>query len=210
MKTRKAFDLNNWTRIYNLIQIVSCTWLVTRAFQLGFSVDLLWKCRPAPTADDEITDNMREIYKCYWWCICLRTSEFLETIVFVLRKKKNQVSFLHIYHHIAVVTLMWIFLKYHSGESESVIGVINSAVHVMMYSYYFLSSFKVFKKATQSVKSLITSVQIVQLVVLFLHCFHTIASCNMTKLYYLQAGNLAFLVFMFFKFYAKNYSKKNV
>jgi elongation of very long chain fatty acids protein 7 len=126
----------------------------------------------------------------------------------VLRKKQNQVSFLHVYHHIAVVALLWMFLKHSGGKGEHVIGILNSAVHVLMYSYYFFSSFDVLKKATSIVKPLITTVQIVQLLVLLFHCFFIIAKCQGSKLYYLQAGNLSLLVFMFFKFYAKSYIKK--
>jgi hypothetical protein len=170
---------------------------------------MLWKCTAVPSANDEITETMRNLYSSYWWFIILRTSEFLETIVFVLRKKQNQVSFLHVYHHIAVVALLWMFLKHNGGRGEAVIVILNTAVHVMMYSYYFFSSFNTLKNATAKFKPLITGVQIVQLVTMLLHCFFVIAKCQGSTLYYLQAGNLALLVFMFMKFYVKSYFKKS-
>lgn len=46
----------------------------------------------------------------------LRLIELIETVIFVLRKKQNQVSPLHIYHHISTVVLLWSFLKYSSSE----------------------------------------------------------------------------------------------
>lgn len=33
-----------------------------------------------------------------------KATDLIETLIFVLRKKNNQVSFLHVYHHIAVIT----------------------------------------------------------------------------------------------------------
>lgn len=207
MENRKAFKLNNFTRIYNLYQIAGCLFIVLGAPKLGFSYNFWWRCIPAPKASDAITDTMMTYYTWHWYFIILRASEFLETVVFVLRKKQNQVSFLHVYHHIAVVALLWTFLKYSSGLGESFIAVVNSAVHVMMYSYYFLSSFSFLKNATSKVKPLITALQIVQLVALFSHCLISIFSCGASTMYYLQAGNLGFLVFMFVKFYGKSYSK---
>lgn len=32
-----------------------------------------------------------------------KLSDLIETIFFVLRKKNNQISFLHVYHHVAVI-----------------------------------------------------------------------------------------------------------
>jgi hypothetical protein len=46
----------------------------------------------------------------------------------------------------------------------------------------------------------------VQLVALFSHCLISIFGCGASTMYYLQAGNLGFLVFMFVKFYVQSYS----
>lgn len=207
MKNRKPFNLSNVTRIYNLFQVIGCLYLVTKAHDYGFSFKYGWTCLGSPKAADKIPNNMMEIYNLYWFFILLRSSEFMETIIFVLRKKQNQVSLLHVYHHIAVVALLWIFLKYSSGLMELFIGLLNSCVHVVMYSYYFLSSFESLKKLTSNVKQVITTIQIVQLVVLFGHCLMALASdCGATKMYFLQTANIAFLIVMFLKFYGKSYS----
>lgn len=46
-----------------------------------------------------------------WLAMCLRMVEFAETIFFVLRKKQNQVSALHVYHHISTFLIVWWSLK---------------------------------------------------------------------------------------------------
>lgn len=56
------------------------------------------------------------IHSFWWYGIMLRLVEFVETVFFVLRKKQNQVTFLHIYHHISTILIFWVFLKYSGSE----------------------------------------------------------------------------------------------
>lgn len=205
MKDRQPFSLNYVTRVYNLCQILICGLMLYISRNTEVSFQYAWKCESPREPSDEMTERILFAYKCIWCFIIVRASEFLETIFFVLRKKQNQVSFLHVYHHISVVTLVWLQLKYVTSFSDSFIALLNTSVHFIMYSYYFLSSFEKFKKFTSSVKSLITSIQIIQLIVIFGHCVRHLIACNATKLYYLQAANLLFLIFMFVKFYMKSY-----
>lgn len=50
----------------------------------------------------------------YTWL--LKGVEMIETVIFVLRKKDNQVSVLHVYHHIATYVLTWFFARSVAGE----------------------------------------------------------------------------------------------
>lgn len=97
-----------------------------------------------------------------WRCLLLRLIELSETCVFVLRKKHVQVSDVHVYHHISTASLVWIFIKYFpswliclsfSGSMPSIfdslrydgqshIALINTMVHIVMCTYYLLTSFK--------------------------------------------------------------------
>lgn len=38
--------------------------------------------------------------------------EFLDTVFMALKKKDNQISFLHMYHHISMPLLWWFGIKY--------------------------------------------------------------------------------------------------
>lgn len=53
--------------------------------------------------------------KWVWWTMILKIIELSDTIIFVLRKKMNQITFLHVYHHAMVVCLSWIGCKYVAG-----------------------------------------------------------------------------------------------
>ncbi|EZA51762.1 Elongation of very long chain fatty acids protein [Ooceraea biroi] len=70
----------------------------------------------------------------------LKIFDFAETIMFVLRKKYQQVSGLHVYHHISTVLYVWIFLRYLIHGHIIFMLMLNCTVHVILYSYYFLSA----------------------------------------------------------------------
>ena len=205
MKNREAFNLNNVTRIYNIVQVSGCAYFIVNFLKMGVTFNLGWQCVPLPKATDEITQETFNFYNWYYSFMLFRIFEFLETFFFVLRKKQHQASFLHLYHHCAVVALLWCYLKYSGGISEVFIGLLNSSVHCVMYSYYFLSSFGNLKPFTTKIKSIITFIQIAQLLAILAHCFRALLSCEASKLYYIQAINIMFLVGMFMKFYFKNY-----
>jgi hypothetical protein len=50
-----------------------------------------------------------------WWVLILKITELADTVIFVLRKKHDQASFLHVYHHTATLLLAWISCKYAPG-----------------------------------------------------------------------------------------------
>jgi len=64
--------------------------------------------------------------------------ELADTLFLILKKK--EIIFLHWYHHATVLVYTWttVILMYPPG---SVFGSVNSFVHTLMYSYYFLASF---------------------------------------------------------------------
>lgn len=69
-----------------------------------------------------------------------KLTELLDTVFFVLRKKDKQITFLHLYHHTVMPMISWGCTKYYPGGHGTFIGVINSFVHIIMYSYYLLAA----------------------------------------------------------------------
>lgn len=76
-----------------------------------------------------------------WLGTMLKLIDLIETVVFVLRKKDSQISFLHLYHHLSTVMIAWIITKYVPVAMASFSLLINCSVHVIMYIYYLFSAF---------------------------------------------------------------------
>ncbi|XP_032913946.1 elongation of very long chain fatty acids protein 4-like isoform X4 [Catharus ustulatus] len=67
-------------------------------------------------------------------------SELGMRVFLILRKKQEQVTFLHVYHHGSMLFNWWSGVKYVPGGQAFFIGMLNSFVHIFMYGYYALAS----------------------------------------------------------------------
>lgn len=114
MEKREPYNVKPLLRVYNISQVVVCTIIVTRTYQLGFTFEYVFKCERFEFLGDL---EKSEIKLGGWLFLMLRTLEFVETVFFVLRKKEKQASFLHIFHHIGSVLMTWLFLVCHAGEN---------------------------------------------------------------------------------------------
>lgn len=54
-----------------------------------------------------------------WLYYMCKITELLDTVFFVLRKKQNQISFLHLYHHTLMPICGFIGIKYFAGKLTS-------------------------------------------------------------------------------------------
>lgn len=153
----------------------------------------------------------------------------MDTLFFILRKSQRQITFLHVFHHVTTFLLMWLFVKFSIGKfstdvmqfyiklkscvlgyMELFIVVLNSCVHVLMYSYYFLAGFKSLTKGLSIFKPIITMIQISQLILILGHVYVALQpSCNSTPLFYVQFANIAFQIGLFCNFYRQSYFKKS-
>ncbi|CAO1423682.1 unnamed protein product [Diamesa serratosioi] len=203
MENRRAFNLKSIIAVYNVLQVLSCGLIVVGLLKNGFSFRNTWKCVKVPE------EKMVAVYKIMQWVIIDRLAELVEAVFFVLRKKDIQISFLHLYHHISTIVLLWTFFKYSAGMMEIFIVVINSIVHVIMYTYYFLSSFKEMSSILRILKPFITIVQMGQFVLILGHCFVAVLPhCQATNLFYVQIPNIIMLFYLFGNFFRKSYINK--
>lgn len=114
MAKRNPVDLTRIIRAYNIFQVVACSAYVICAYRVGFDFSHLFKC----DRFEFLSDRSKELVQIGCWSfMCLRVIELVETFFFILRKKENQASFLHIFHHITSATLAWMFLYLRPGKS---------------------------------------------------------------------------------------------
>lgn len=137
------------------------------------------------------TINLLQIFqitKAVWWFYFSKCIEFSDSMFFILRKKDNQLTFLHVYHHSTMFPLWWIGVKWvPSGSSKKYIYVdwnrsntahvfssisaflpamTNSFIHVLMYSYYGLSTLGPNVAKYLWWKKYLTMIQMVRLIVI--------------------------------------------
>ncbi|GLH03291.1 Elongation of very long chain fatty acids protein [Gryllus bimaculatus] len=109
MKDRKPLNLQGVLVAYNAYQVIFSAWLCTMPFRAG-AVQFLFThgCQP-PKQRNPFAD---EVSAGAWWYFFSKIIELLDTVFFVLRKKQNQVTFLHVYHHTITALFSWGYLKF--------------------------------------------------------------------------------------------------
>lgn len=76
-------------------------------------------CIPAPWGD--FTKPGLKILHYSHMYYLIKIMDLLDTIFFILRKKNNQVTFLHIYHHAIMVLGGYFYIKFISGGGHAVL-----------------------------------------------------------------------------------------
>ncbi|XP_068619381.1 very long chain fatty acid elongase 4-like [Battus philenor] len=206
MRHRPAYDLRRIIVFYNFIQIFYCLYVVYNSLKLGWLKHYKIVCQPIGDGPDSIE---------YAWKVCytyfiIKLTDLLDTIFFVLRKKQNQVTFLHVYHHCGMVAVSWGMVKWVPGGHLTLVICINSLVHVIMYAYYLLTVLDESYKKSIWWKKHVTQIQIVQFTIILFHyvALAVAQDCPVPKqpAYILIPQNV-FLVILFGDFYYKTYIK---
>nr|XP_019536987.2 elongation of very long chain fatty acids protein 7 [Aedes albopictus] len=209
MENREPYKMKTFLGFYNLFQVGYCVMVVVKCFQAGWTPDYFYRCYETDYSYSPKALKMAEVT---WYILFIKFVELLETILFVLRKKQNQVSFLHVYHHISTFVIAYIFCKYVGGSMLVFSIVANSIVHIIMYSYYFISAYDVamFKYVAGKIKRYITSMQLIQFALLTTNnLFGLQPGCMTCKPFLVMyIPNVFILIYLFSDFYKKSYDRK--
>ncbi|XP_055772626.1 elongation of very long chain fatty acids protein 4-like [Salvelinus fontinalis] len=138
MQNREPFQLKKTLILYNFSMVVFNFFICKELFLAARAAGYSYICQSVDYSDDP---NEVRIAAALWWYFISKGVEYLDTVFFILRKKFNQVSFLHVYHHCTMFTLWWIGIKWVAGGQSFFGAHMNAAIHVLMYLYYGLASF---------------------------------------------------------------------
>ena len=206
MEHRKPYQLRNLLVVYNFLQVLLSFWLFYEGLDGGWLRKYSWKCQPV---DFSNTPEALRVARGVYVYFLAKISELLDTVFFVLRKKESQITFLHLYHHTVMPMISWGATKYYPGGHGTFIGVINSFVHIIMYTYYLLAALLPQYHKYLWWKKYITRLQMGQFCLAFLH------SCQL--LFYdcvyprwsliLILPNAMFFYFLFDDFYSQAYKR---
>ncbi|KAH8026086.1 hypothetical protein HPB51_015435 [Rhipicephalus microplus] len=209
MSRRKPFDLKACILVYNLLASLLSAFFLCRFVKLAY-LDLGYTFLQGLDMVD--TPASREIVRLSWWFYIFKLCELTDTVFFVLRKKNQQISTLHVVHHVIVSWNMWLDVTYGAQSHEMFISCLNSFVHVFMYTYYFLAALGPAYKRLLWWKKYITLMQISQFVLLLVHAIGMVFSKgNYLGLFvWLEAAQAILFFVWFMLFYIQAYTKKKV
>ncbi|CAL1294812.1 unnamed protein product [Larinioides sclopetarius] len=209
MKKRSPYEIRKFMIVYNLFTSALNAWAFSHlAFRWLTKYRL--RCEPIDFSDNE--DALKVVQVC-WVFFFSKFLEFADTIFAVLRKKSNQVSKLHVFHHSIAPCTIWYAVKYGPGGYNTSLMMLNSFVHIWMYLYYGLAAVGPKIQKYLWWKKYITVLQLIQFV---------ISMVFWTQVYffppeYCQATTLLFGVNMFLSvtffvlfinFYISTYKKR--
>ncbi|GAB6027957.1 hypothetical protein CHUAL_002185 [Chamberlinius hualienensis] len=208
MKNRKPIPLQWILVLYNSLIAVLNLHIFKELIIVSYQLDYKYICEAVRVSSDP--EEMRIVSAIHLYFIS-KLLEFLDTIFIILRKKNKQLTFLHVYHHSTMFFFCWIGVRWVPGGCAIIGALINSFVHVIMYTYYGLSSFG--KNVAKFLwwKRYITVIQLVQFFFgLFIGLSGIIVECPFPKwMHYTSFFYMISYIILFGRFYQKAYTKKS-
>ncbi|XP_072940549.1 very long chain fatty acid elongase 7-like [Epargyreus clarus] len=206
MANRKPFKIKNILVAYNAFQVLLSLYMFYEHLMSGWWGDYSLSCQPVDYTDSEKARRMLHLCWVYYFS---KLSEFADTIFFVLRKKKSQITWLHLYHHSLTPFEAWLLVKFIAGGHGTFSNIVNNLVHVIMYSYYMMAAMGPQYQKYLWWKKHLTTMQLVQFYMVLFHSISAlIYDCGYPKL--IASGLIlhsAIFIILFTNFYIQAYKK---
>jgi len=202
MRDRKPFQIK-WAIIsYNFMMVLLNLWLFLEFGRLGWFGKYSFKCQPFDrTMRGMLMNRVTYIY------FLSKFIDWMDTVFFVLTKKFSHITWLHLIHHSSMPINMYIGMRLAPNGHGTLACMLNSLVHVVMYSYYGLACCGDRVKPFLWWKKYITQMQLVQFVLIFVHMSNTMrSSCDYPPqpFYILSIAMVSFII-LFINFYIQRY-----
>lgn len=177
MANRKPFQLRGFMIVYNFSLVILSLYIVYEFLMSGWLSTYTWRCDPI---DFSNSPEALRMVRVAWLFMLSKVIELMDTVIFILRKKDGQVTFLHVFHHSVLPWSWWWGIKIAPGGMGSFHAMINSSVHVVMYLYYGLSALGPVAQPYLWWKKHMTAIQLIQFVLVSLHIsqYYFMPSCN--------------------------------
>jgi len=211
MKDRKPMELNNLKKVYNIFQVGFSAWMFHQFLKGGWLNSYNLTCQEV---DHDATPGSKGMIMVdvIWWFFISKFVDFMDTFFIIVKKKNNQLSFLHVCHHATTPIAVWMCAQWTPTGHVTFGPLINSFIHSVMYSYYFLSSMGPTIQPYLWWKKYLTSMQIGQFIIVLIHetiLAGGLVSCNhptFTPKFIIGVYILNLTLFL--NFYLQTYTKK--
>ncbi|PAA86156.1 hypothetical protein BOX15_Mlig007849g1 [Macrostomum lignano] len=175
MRDRPAMNLRGVALVYNFVLVLLSVYMAHEFFWSAWLAGYNLACDPVDYSDSPLAMRMASVC---WWFYVSKVIELMDTVLIVLRKKNEQLSFLHIYHHATMILLWWSGARYVPGGHSFFCALLNSSVHVFMYLYYFLALLGPHMRKYLWWKRYLTQMQLLQFLLFSVHSFVNIMQPN--------------------------------
>ncbi|XP_038048772.1 elongation of very long chain fatty acids protein 4-like isoform X1 [Patiria miniata] len=207
MANRNALQLKPILVLYNFFLVGLSIYMFYEFRVTSWKANYSYRCQPVDYSNSVL--GMRMARVC-WWYFFSKVIEVMDTIFFILRKKNNQLTFLHVYHHSSMMVNWYLGVKLIAGGQSFFLAMLNSFVHIIMYSYYGLAALGPGMQKYLWWKRYMTQIQLMQFLAVIIHTGYNIwVDCDFP-----QGFNYAVflysisLVALFGNFYLKAYTTK--
>lgn len=143
-----------------------------------------------------------------WIHYCDKYLEYFDTYFMVLRGRMDQVSFLHVYHHYSITWAWYAAINLFPGGDSYFGALLNSVIHVLMYSYYALALLKI----PCPWKRFLTQAQLLQFTTVVIYSGFSLAMFPKEEREWkhilcigIQVWEMGSLFVLFYFFYRKSY-----
>jgi len=199
MKEQKAYNLKYPMLLYNNAQILLNVYMV-------YGLSAVVSYPNIYGINIPYTANLRYFVYIHYLS---KYFDYFDTLFIILRgKEKQQLSFLHVYHH-STIGVIWGFLLYrgHGNGTASFGCFINSIIHLIMYSHYLCTSLGY----NNPFKKYITRTQLLQFAVCLVHSLAVIGVEEIVPKKYavIELIYQTTMLVLFSNFYVKSYPSKN-
>lgn len=212
METRKPFQLRKAMITHNaILAIGNGIGFIIGMYVTGFGSSS-FSCEAARSKSGEITSFKEKAYLYGGWLYFFsKFIDFIDTVFFVLRKKDNHISGLHVFHHSFMPIASYVGLKFIPGGNIVLIALVNTMIHTIMYTYYALSAAGPEYQKYLWWKQYLTLAQVLQFILFMGHSVYGLLTpgCSYHPFFHGLELVYAILFFsMFFTFYRKAYPGK--
>jgi len=211
MRDKKPYNLRWLIVTYNLAMSAINLYMATKTLYHTTKLGYSYICRPILFGHQPSTDyDEMEIVWIYYVCFLTKMIDFTDTVFFVLRKKTDQLTFLHVYHHISMFGFWWVIILWLNMGAAFQVVIVNGYVHFLMYLYYGLAAAGPAFSKYLWWKKYLTMMQLIQ----FVYCAigainHLRIKCPMPDfLKYTCLAYMVSLIILFGNFYYHAYRQK--
>ncbi|XP_011800894.1 PREDICTED: elongation of very long chain fatty acids protein 1 isoform X2 [Colobus angolensis palliatus] len=114
MANRKPFQLRGFMIVYNFSLVALSLYIVYEFLMSGWLSTYTWRCDPV---DYSNSPEALRMVRVAWLFLFSKFIELMDTVIFILRKKDGQVTFLHVFHHSVLPWSWWWGVKIAPGEN---------------------------------------------------------------------------------------------